>query len=349
MIRKIYLTAMSKSVCLGTMLLTGAVFAMAANAADVTGPYFGQTPPGTTPTIFAPGILSLTNRLEARIAFSPDLNECFFTVTDATFSNPQLYYTTCVNGTWTSQALAPFLPGSSKNEPFYSADGNKLYFTSNANGTRDIWMVPRTSQGWGTPQVLSSPINSSSYNEYFYSETTDGTAYFVSTRPGNGATDIWRTRQGLPLQVENLGAPVNTGNYEYDPCIAPDGSYLIFSANRYGQNNMDLYASRNKGSGGWTTPVSMDTLGTGYNTSADEYAPSLSPDGRYLFFVRNNSGQTSDVYWVANPFYVPEPATAIQLGLVAILLGLAGLILLRRRILNKCPIPMVIGCRLSIL
>ena len=42
--------------------------------------YFGQISPGKTPQIFAPGILSLTNRMEARIAFSPDGTECFFTV-----------------------------------------------------------------------------------------------------------------------------------------------------------------------------------------------------------------------------------------------------------------------------
>jgi Tol biopolymer transport system component len=280
-------------------------------SADVKGPYFGQTPPGTNPVVFAPGILSMPNRLEARIAFSPDLKECYFTVTDSTFSNPRLYYTTCVNGTWTSQQLTPFLPGSSKNEPFFSADGNKLYFTSNANGTRDLWVVQRTAQGWGTPQVLPSPINSNSYMEYFYSETTDGTVYFVSTRPGKGGTDLWRTRPGLPLQVENLGAPVNTGNFEYDPCVAPDGSWLIFCANRFGGNNFDLYASRSNGSGGWTTPVSMDTFGAGYNTSASEYGPSFSPDGRYLFFVRNNNGQTGDVFWVLNPF---APRLAISLN-----------------------------------
>jgi hypothetical protein len=34
---------------------------------------------------------------------------------------------------------------------------------------------------------------------------------------------------------------------------------------------------------------------------------------------------TEDIYWVANPFYVPEPATVIQLCLAAIMLGLAGI------------------------
>jgi hypothetical protein len=73
-------------------------------SAEVTGPYFGQKPPGKTPKIFAPGILSLTNRMEARIAFSPDGNECFFTVPqDFKFSCVKLYYTKRVNNVWTPQ------------------------------------------------------------------------------------------------------------------------------------------------------------------------------------------------------------------------------------------------------
>jgi hypothetical protein len=163
----------------------------AARPADVTGPYFGQTPPGKTPQIVAPGILSLNNRLEARIAFSPDGKECFFTVpSDYNWSNFQLYYTKCVNNVWTPQVLAPFSLGGFKFEPFFSADGNKLYFTCNVNGTADIWMVQRTQQGWGTPQVLSSPINSS-YTEGNYSETTSGIADFYSNVPAGWGTMIY--------------------------------------------------------------------------------------------------------------------------------------------------------------
>jgi len=89
-------------------------------SAEVTGPYLGQKPPGRTPQIFAPGILSLTNRMEARIAFSPDGNECFVTVPqDFTFFSAQIYYTKRVNNVWTPQVLAPFsLPGCACRQPF---------------------------------------------------------------------------------------------------------------------------------------------------------------------------------------------------------------------------------------
>ncbi|MBE0655504.1 MAG: hypothetical protein IH594_17005, partial [Bacteroidales bacterium] len=42
------------------------------------GPYLGQNPPGLTPEIFAPGIIS-TEQFEFGGTFSPDGTEFFFT------------------------------------------------------------------------------------------------------------------------------------------------------------------------------------------------------------------------------------------------------------------------------
>ncbi len=327
MIGKIHFATMSKSVCLATMLLAGAVFATTAKSA--TGPYFGQTPPGTAPQIFAPGILSLANRMEGGIAFSTDGNECCFTVSGSNGSS-QIYYTKCVNNVWTDQVDAELSVGHSVALPSFSLDGNKLYFDRVGAEPNHIWVVQRTEQGWSDAQLLSSPINYNytGYTDFSYSETADGTAYITSDRPGGrGGMDIWRIRQmpGQMLQAENLGAIVNSDAHDYEPCVDPYGQYLIFASQRSGGHGAtDLYVSYNNGNGGWTTPFNMDSLGAGYNTSGDEYAPSLSPDGRYLFFARYN-GVQGDIYWVANPFYVPEPATAIQLALAAMLLGLAGI------------------------
>jgi Tol biopolymer transport system component len=289
--------------------------ALSARSAEVTGPYFGQTPPGKTPQIFAPGILSLNNRLEARIAFSPDGNECFFTVlSDFNFSQVRLYYTKCVSNVWTPQVLAPFSPsGTFCGMPFFSADGNTFYFKSNANGSGDIWKVDRTSQGWGTPQILPAPINTSS-DDGEYSQTTDGTAYIESNRPGGrGQYDIWRIlpqQPGQPLQLDNLGAVVNSSSNDGDPFISPDGRYLLFDSNRPGSSGyMGLYVTFTNGNGGWIAPVNMNTYCPGINIpGVYQCSPSLSPDQRYLFFVRLNfSPQQCDVWWVENPFNKNKP------------------------------------------
>jgi hypothetical protein len=273
--------------------------------AEVKGPYFGQKSPGKTPQLFAPGILTQPNGVVAvtRIAFSPDGNECFFSgPTDWNFSGTRMYYTKCVNNVWTPHVLASFFPGYSCRQPYFSADGNKFYFSSNKNGTSDIWVVEHTSQGWGNPQVLSEPINTSSY-EGMYTQTTDGTAYIESDRPGGqGKFDVWRIspqQPGQPQQIQNLGVQVNNSGDDNDPVVSPDGRYLIF-----GSNYNDLFVTFNKGNGEWSAPVNLNQYYPGINTSDQEYAPTISPDGRYLFFTRIACG---GVFWVENLFN--EPAT----------------------------------------
>jgi hypothetical protein len=48
------------------------------------GHYFGQDPPGFSPMVFAPGIISQVNRYEYCLVFSPNLDECVFGVTNPT-------------------------------------------------------------------------------------------------------------------------------------------------------------------------------------------------------------------------------------------------------------------------
>ena len=265
--------------------------------------YLGQTPPGETPEAFAPEFLSARYGFVARIAFSPDGTECFFTVTDATFSHPKILGSRTNGDTWCEPAIPDFAdPQWVNQEPFFSGDGTKLYFTSDRDvqpGTnkKDFWMVERSPKGWSEPMRLPPPFNSD-YTEYFFSQAADGTAYFCSDRPqGIGALDLYRVRRvsGQPGRAENLGAPVNTKYYTGDPCIAPDGRFLVFAAARpEGRGGMDLYVSFSDGSNDWTVPVN---LGEGFNTAANEYAPSLSPDERFLFFTRHD-GKRADLHWV---------------------------------------------------
>ena len=41
------------------------------------GPYLGQKPPGMTPEVFAPGIISTEHKEHSTLAFSPDGTEIF--------------------------------------------------------------------------------------------------------------------------------------------------------------------------------------------------------------------------------------------------------------------------------
>ena len=49
---------------------------------DLRGPYLGQTPPGTTAEMFAPGLVSVVGRYEYGLAFSPDGERILFAAED---------------------------------------------------------------------------------------------------------------------------------------------------------------------------------------------------------------------------------------------------------------------------
>ena len=94
---------------------------------------------------------------------------------------------------------------------------------------------------------------------------------------------------------ENLGRRINTESREYDPFIAPDESYLIFASERPGGlGAADLYISFREAGGAWGDPKNM---GTAVNSSAADYTPMLSPDGKYLFFTSSRQAQ-DDIYWI---------------------------------------------------
>ena len=158
-----------------------------------------------------------------------------------------------------------------------------------------MFFVNKLRNGWSEPVKLDTPINSG-YTEYFFNQSKNGTIFFASNRPGgNAVVDIYfiKPDNGNYLKLNNIGKIINFG-YAADPCIAPDESFLIFaSARKVEADNLDLFISFNEKEI-WSEPVNMENL---INTKANEYSPFLSPDGKYLFFVRHD-GEKGDVYWV---------------------------------------------------
>lgn len=89
------------------------------------------------------------------------------------------------------------------------------------------------------------------------------------------------------MKPENLGFGINTEHDEIDPFITPDESYIIYlRRGDEGFGGVDLFISFKKEDGSWTEGKNM---GPEINSSATEYCPSVSPDGRYIFFASNRS------------------------------------------------------------
>ncbi len=255
-------------------------------------PYLGESPPGDSPVLFAPGVVS-TNSREWSMASTPDGLELLFGV--VTDDRSWILHTKEVDGRWTELAVASFSGTYDDYDLTMSPDGNRVYFTSNRppDGTgpvlenSDIWYVDRTDEGWGDPVRFPEPTNSEA-RDLYPSESRDGYVYFFSLRSGGfGAFDIYRV---APLEdgfgaPENLGASINTKENETDACISPDGDYLVFTSTREGGfGSGDLYVSFRTDDGEWTRAVN---LGETVNTEHLEFCPSVSRDGKYLFFTSN--------------------------------------------------------------
>jgi WD40-like Beta Propeller Repeat len=198
-----------------------------------------------------------------------------------------------VNGRWAAPEVVPWSGTWRDFDATLSPDGQRLYFISDrpregsaSRGDYDVWRLERTSTGWSAPQNVGPPINGD-WGTHFASEAADGTLYFTSDRPGGTAlVDVWRARregEGYAAP-ENLGATINApGQFNLEAVIAPDQSFLILSAagREDSQGDSDLYVCYAH-DGRWLVPQS---LGPGVNTSAREYSPRLSPDGRRLIFA----------------------------------------------------------------
>jgi WD40-like Beta Propeller Repeat len=265
--------------------------------APVKGPWFGQPLPGQKPVPFAPDLLEAINPWAEGVAFSPDGAECFLGVGSAGYSGAATFHSSRVNGTWTPFVEPAFLSDFTySNEPDFSADGRAVTFTGKKEaGSKDFWTARRTAKGWGEAVALPAPLNSDS-DEFRGSTTLDGTVYFGRT--SDGMMQIHRAARDASgsLVVERLGAPVNARFFEGDPCVAPDGHFLVFySARPGGLGGSDLYVSFRDGKGDWGTPIN---LGPDFNSADDEYGAHLSADGKLLFFTRHGA-RRNFTFWVA--------------------------------------------------
>ena len=261
------------------------------------GAYFGQPLPGETPVLFAPAILGAVSPWVEATEFSPDGSQFFVGVGDSSYSSARLLCSKRVNGAWTPLAAPAFGGGFTfMHEPVFSADGRTLTFTARtADGAQGLWTVGCSGKLWSTPVALPAPINNED-REWRGSRASDGTLYYGRAHAGmNQVYKAYRNGTGT-LVVEPLGALINTQSYEGDPCVAPDGHFLVFYSGRSGSiGGTDLYVSFRDARGGWGQPVH---LGAAFNSPYDEYGAHLSADGRCLFFTRHTP-QGNGIYWVA--------------------------------------------------
>lgn len=151
------------------------------------------------------------------------------------------------------------------------------------------------------PRKLSDTVNAFAM-QYFPVMTADEGELIFTRRVGGGNDDdedlvvCRKDSLGGWLPPQSISDNINSRLNEGTCTISADGRHLIFTSciGRRGYGSCDLFESRKVGNE-WTIPVN---LGPEVNSPAWESQPSLSSDGRTLYFVSDRRGGSGhkDIY-----------------------------------------------------
>jgi hypothetical protein len=254
--------------------------------------FCGRKPPGTIPEVFGPGVISGSGqRLHGAVVFSPDLREVYWPVVP-----PRILTVRCVGTDWSDPRPGPF-PSGNVQAVSFAPDGQRLFFQASipgGQGSLDLWYLQREDTKWLGPYNLGPPVNTP-HLESQPSIAADGTLYFtgflsaVAFERGIYRAEPRGDGYGNPVL---LGPNVNSPYIDYTPFIDPEHRFLLFASSRPSpsEDSLHLQVSFRLSDGRFGPALNLsEALGLG---RAARF-PSLSPDGRYLFFQAGDSA-----YWV---------------------------------------------------
>lgn len=259
--------------------------------------------------IFAPGVIP-TDAHAAAPAFTPDGNTVYLFESSGA-SDTTIMFSERQANKWSVPKVAPFSGKYRDLEPVFAPDGKYLIFSSNRpkaqngalldgdyngqvipQGGGSLWRVDLVGKEWEQPRLLPPAINSST-SVFSPAITADGSLYFMRAENG-GKFHIYRAgmKNGM-FETPVLASFSDAASGEYDPAVASDESYLVFSSPRAPAppHTTDLFIVFREGSG-WGNPIDLRGALTG-NVHGVEAR--LSPDGLTLYFTNSHSPSGADV------------------------------------------------------
>ena len=254
---------------------------------EAENPYLGQTTPDDDPVVFAPGIISTPDLIEMGIAFSPDGKEIYFARSEGTEVSSHFSIWVCREGKsgWETPRVADF---STHRDfaPFMMPDGRRFLFfsqdRSNPEYREGTYATERTGDSWSQPVFYSEA--------YCITGSIAGNLFFSGRDQNKRDILTFRETDDGFTQPKALVGGVNTEAFEAHSYVSPDGSLILFDSLRPGEfEHGEIYVCFRNEDGTWSEASS---LGPKINAT-HSHIPSLSPDGKYIFFSRDN-----DIWWV---------------------------------------------------
>ncbi|MEQ9097521.1 MAG: hypothetical protein RIF36_00710 [Imperialibacter sp.] len=252
--------------------------------------YFGEKPPGLIPVLFAPDIVSPEGLFEGG-NHSPDMKEYYFTRKNGKYERRTFFVIRYENGKWGNETETDI------KWPGFSEDGNTMYLGKEYR--------ERTATGWSELKSLGEFLKDQAHGMSISSRGTYYFAVYKNNDSGvNGAIYYSGFINGKQETPVKMGTEINTGIDIAHPYIAPDESYLMWDVEREdGYGGSDIYISFRAKDGSWQPAMNM---GNKINTALQESSPSVTYDGKYLFFSRGEWEVREDgsTNWVGKPYWV---------------------------------------------
>lgn len=160
-------------------------------------------------------------------------------------------------------------------------------------------------QGYSQTKInLNRPVNNPLSNDRNPSISGDGKFMIFETDYGEEYLYPVITRQIASLwsRPEEVTGIFSKLTRDKDWNLNYDGSILYFSSSRYGGvGNSDIWMAKKSGDS-WVSPTN---LAKPINSASQEVSPSISADGKTLYFVRmdgkkNSNGKACGAIWMSN-------------------------------------------------
>ena len=236
---------------------------------------------------------------------SPDQELAFFTRRSDRKSLHSIVSTTVEEFVFSKNIGGVFEVGEALHTPFnlenneggasITIDNSVLYYTKCIRDKKgynncDIFYVNRENGIWSDIQKFPSNISRIDSWESQPTVSSDGkTIIFSSNRSGGyGKMDLYEINKvnGVWTKPKNLGAIINSNEYEKSPFLHPDGETLFFASTNFPSlGGFDIFYSRKDSLGNWKRPVN---IGYPINTVSDEISLFVSTDGSKAYFASNN-------------------------------------------------------------
>ncbi|MBV4358676.1 OmpA family protein, partial [Pinibacter aurantiacus] len=243
----------------GTMLFTSTRIESNAKSAVYINHLYEATTNGDAATVSKIDIAQPEGVHQGVAAITPDGKTIYltrWTMTKEGKKTASLYQTTKTEaGAWSEPTALEAINavGGNNQQPFVTADGKYLLFSSDRSGGQggfDIWYAPIADGKVGEPVNMGTAINTPADEQAPYYHAASQTLVFSSNgRVGMGGFDLYQTKGSINGNwgaVKNLGYPVNSE--KDDIYFASKGttknmlSDVVFSSDRASECCLDMFS-----------------------------------------------------------------------------------------------------------